>query len=187
MILVAARRKLRRMRRPSALRPGLALYFFVFIQLLNLSSLWAEAPKVMGSWSTEVTFQNGEHRKLQVEAQPDGKASFQLAGLRPSMAGNGQPAAAEWTRGNDGSVSFSGPVQFPLGNVGIDRGTLVLKGKFEADGSLAGQAIFYRAGRDQSDPEVKPAKCGSFRATRKTGGLGVSLQRFRCHSDLAKL
>ncbi len=81
-----------------------------------------------------------------------------------------EPSAAEWTQSDDHSVMLSGSVQFPLGNVGIDRGTLVLKGKFGTEGSITGEAIFFPLDQDPKDPKAKPSKSGSFKANRVTGG-----------------
>ena len=61
---------------------------------------------------------------------------------------------------------ISGPVQFPLGNVGLDRGTLVLKGKLGTDGSITGEARFFPIDQNPSDPTAKPSKSGTFKATR---------------------
>ncbi len=64
---------------------------------------------------------------------------------------------------------FSGPVEFPLGNVGRDAGTLVLKGKFGTDGAITGEAIFFPVDQDPKDPKARPSKSGSFKAIRVTG------------------
>jgi hypothetical protein len=55
---------------------------------------------------------------------------------------------------------FSGPIEFLLGNVGRDAGTLVCRGKLETPESITGEAEF--------SPLVgeRPSKHGSFKATR---------------------
>ena len=80
------------------------------------------------------------------------------------------PSEAKWIQGDEGSVTFSGPVEFPLGNVGRDAGTLVLKGKFGTEGSITGGATFFRLDQDPKDPKARPSKSGSFKAIRATGG-----------------
>ena len=57
-------------------------------------------------------------------------------------------------------MTFSGPVEFLIGNVGRDAGTLVFKGKFEKADLIAGEVEF--------SPLVgeRPSKHGSFKAVR---------------------
>jgi hypothetical protein len=64
---------------------------------------------------------------------------------------------------------LSGPVEFPLGNIGRDPGTLVFKGKFGIDGAIKGTAEFFRLDQDPNDPKAKPSKSGSFKAVRSSG------------------
>jgi hypothetical protein len=62
---------------------------------------------------------------------------------------------------------FRGPVAFPLGNVGIERGTLVLNGKLTEPGnSFAGTARLFPTDQDPDAPDAKPLKAGQFKATR---------------------
>ena len=78
--------------------------------------------------------------------------------------GPAKPSEAKWSRGEGNSVTFSGPVEFMLGNVGRDAGTLVFKGKFETDGSIRGEVEFSPLVGDQ------PSKHGTFKAVRAGGG-----------------
>jgi hypothetical protein len=57
-------------------------------------------------------------------------------------------------------VTFSGAVEFPLGNVGRDAGTLMFKGKFETPDSISGEVDFA--------PMVgeRVTRHGTFKATR---------------------
>ncbi len=64
---------------------------------------------------------------------------------------------------------FSGPVQFPLGNVGIDRGILVLKGKLGTAGEITGEAKFFPLGQAPAEPKSTPSKRGTFKAIRGAG------------------
>jgi hypothetical protein len=120
----------------------------------------------MGSWRVEVTFENGEGRSLRFEARESGKGSFLLLDPRLKVWGPAKPSEAKWTQGDDGSVMFSGTVEFPLGNVGRDAGTLVLKGKFGTGDSISGEAMFFRLDQDPTNPKAKSSKSGSFKATR---------------------
>ena len=78
---------------------------------------------------------------------------------RPHWEG-AKRAEAKWTRGEGNSVTFSGPIEFPIGNVGRDAGTLVLKGTFETEDLITGEMEFSSLGGD------RPSKHGTFKAVR---------------------
>jgi hypothetical protein len=137
------------------------------------------ASNVIGSWQIEVTFSNGQTRSCRFEARASGQGS--LIVLVPPQIGAAprEPALGEWSQRNNDSVTFSGAVQFPVGNVGLERGTLVLEGKLGTDGSIAGEAKFFSTDQDAKDPQAKPSKNGTFKATRvaqpgTTGAADVS-------------
>src|SRR5690349_12104281 len=105
----------------------------VIVSLLGADAVQAEPPNVIGSWTVKVTFDGGNIRLLRFEAHDSGKGSFLL--LDPSLKvwGPSKPSLATWSQAEDGSITFSGPVEFPLGNVGRDAGTLSLSGRLEAN------------------------------------------------------
>ena len=150
--------------------PKSILILIVCAQVLGAGFSQAQAAKVVGSWNVEITFENGNSRSLRFEAQESGKGSFLLLDPRLKVWGPARPSEAKWTQGDDGSVMFSGTVEFPLGNVGRDAGTLVLKGKFGTEGTVTGAAIFFPLDQDPKDPKAKPSKSGSFKAIRVAGG-----------------
>ena len=80
------------------------------------------------------------------------------------MADTPKPAEAKWSQGDQNSVTFSGSVEFPIGNVGRDPGTLVFKGKFETENVITGQVEFSPLVGDG------PSKSGTFKAIRAAGG-----------------
>lgn len=142
-----------------------ALITIVFAQLLGAMSQ-AQSSNLIGNWKVEVTFGNGENRSVRFEARESGAGSFLLIDPRMKVWGPPKPSVATWTQSHEGSVTLSGKVEFLLGNVGRDAGTLVLKGKFETDGTITGEATFFRLDQDPRDPTVTPSKSGSFKATR---------------------
>ena len=150
--------------------PKPALILIVFAQILGLGLSQAQSSNVIGSWKVEITFGNGDGRSLRFEARESGKGSFLLLDPRLKVWGPARPSEAKWTQGDEGSVMFSGPVEFPLGNVGRDAGTLVLKGKFGIEGAITGAAIFFPLDQDPKDPKARPSKSGSFKAIRVAGG-----------------
>ena len=115
---------------------------------------------MIGSWNVKITFANEENRSLRLEAQGGGKGTLELLDPRAKVWGGVTRSEAKWSLGEANSVTFSGPVEFMLGNVGRDPGTLVFKGKFETDGSISGEVEFSPLTRE------RPSKQGTFKAAR---------------------
>jgi hypothetical protein len=124
----------------------------------------AHSSEMIGRWKVNITFSNGENRSLQFDAQASGRGSLLLLNPLAKAWGPGKPMEAKWTQGEGNSVTFSGLVEFPLGNVGIDRGTLKFNGKFETETLITGEVVFLRVIGDQ------PSKQGTFKAARAGGG-----------------
>jgi hypothetical protein len=123
----------------------------------------AESPTVIGGWNMQITFADGSQRALHFDAQDSGKGTFRVIDPRLKVWGPGKPSEAKWTREDQDSVTFSGSVEFMLGNVGRDAGTLTLKGKFENADLIKGEVEFA--------PLVgeRPSKHGTFKADRAAG------------------
>ena len=118
----------------------------------------AQSTNVIGRWNIEITFPNGDNRSLRFEAQDAGKGSFLLVDPRSNVWEPTKPSEAKWTQGDGNSVTFSGAVEFPIGNVGRDAGTLVCKGKFETESLITGEVEFSPLVGDG------PSKSGTFKA-----------------------
>lgn len=140
----------------------------MFAQAFCVGSCQAQSSNVIGSWKVEVTFGNNDSRSLRFEAQSSGKGSFVLLGPGSNWGAAG-PSEAKWTQDDKGSVMFSGAVEFLIGNVGRDAGTLVLKGKFGTEGSITGEAMFFPLDQNPNDPKAKASKSGTFKAIRTAG------------------
>jgi hypothetical protein len=147
-----------------------ALLLLLTTQLFGVAFSWADSRNVVGSWLAKITFGNGELRSFRIEAFESGKSSFLLLDPQSRVWGPAKPSAGKWSEDDKGWVTFSGEVEFPLGNVGRSAGMLVLKGKFAADGAIAGTARFFPADQDAKDGKAKPSKSGTFKATRTTSG-----------------
>ena len=102
----------------------------------------AESPNVIGRWNIEITFANDDHRSLRFDAQDGGKGTLLLVDPKSRVWGSATPSEAKWTRSGDNSVTFSGAVEFMLGNVGRDAGTLVFNGKLETPDLITGEVEF---------------------------------------------
>ena len=115
---------------------------------------------MVGRWNIEITFANEEHRSLRFDAQDGGKGTLLLVDPKSRAWGSATPSEAKWTRSDDKSVTFSGAVEFLLGNVGRDAGTLVFNGRFEKADLITGEVEF--------SPLVgeRPSKHGTFKAVR---------------------
>ncbi|MGE5208979.1 MAG: hypothetical protein ACM3KL_06585 [Alphaproteobacteria bacterium] len=123
----------------------------------------AQSPNMAGKWNVEVSFAAGDKHSLRFDAQPDGKGSFVLTDPIAKAWGETKPSEAKWALGEGKSVTFSGPVEFPIGNVGRDAGTLTCKGKFETADLITGEV--------ELSPLVgdRPSKHGTFKAVRDGG------------------
>ena len=108
----------------------------------------AQSPNMIESWKVDITFTNGESRSLRFDAQgrqrlfPVVRSTLEILGARQAFGG-------KVDSGRRNSVVFSGPVEFLIGNVGRDAGTLLFKGKFETDGSIRGEVEFSPLGGGQ--------------------------------------
>ena len=119
-----------------------------------------QSPNLVGTWNVEIKFGDGSQRALRLEAQSAGKGTFLVLDPRLKAWGPGKPSDAKWTLNGGNSVTFSGPVEFMLGNVGRDAGTLMCKGKFETPDVITGEVEFAPLVGD------RPTKHGTFKATR---------------------
>ena len=131
------------------------------IALMCCSALaQAEAPNMTGTWNVEITFANAQHHSVRFEAQDGGKGSLQLSDPAAKVWTGAKSSEAKWSRGEGNSVTFSGPVEFLLGNVGRDAGILTCKGKFETADLISGEVEF--------SPSVgeRPSRHGIFKAVR---------------------
>jgi hypothetical protein len=116
---------------------------------------------VTGSWKVEITLANEQHRFLRFDAQSDGKGTLTVTDPKSKVWAGAKPSEAKWSLGEGNSVTFSGLVEFLIGNVGRDAGTLTFKGKFETPDSITGEVEF--------SPLVgeRPSKHGTFKADRE--------------------
>lgn len=120
----------------------------------------AQSPNMTGTWNIEVSFGAGAQHSLRFDAQPGGKGTFVLTDASAKAWGETKPSEAKWTLGEGNSVTFSGQVEFPIGNVGRDAGTLTCTGKFETADLITGEVDLSPLVGDG------PSKHGTFKATR---------------------
>jgi hypothetical protein len=140
------------------------IILMLIFQTCCIALIQAESPNVIGRWNIEITFANDEHRSLRFDAEGAGKGTFLLLDPRLNVWGPAKPSEAKWSPGEGNLVTFSGPMEFLIGNVGRDAGTLVLKGKFETADLITGEVEFSPLVGD------RPSKNGTFKAIRVDGG-----------------
>lgn len=141
-----------------------SLILMLIGQTFSIAMAQAQSPNLIGSWKVEITFPNEEHRLLRFDAQTDGKGSLLLLDPKARVWGAAKSSEAKWTRSEPSSVTFSGPVEFLIGNVGRDAGTLVFNGKFETPDLITGEVEFSPLVGD------RPSRHGTFKALRVSGG-----------------
>jgi hypothetical protein len=132
----------------------------IVVEMRCIALAQAQSPNMIGRWNVEINFADGNKRSLRFDAQDHGKGTFLLLDPTLKVWGPAKPSEAKWTPGDQNSVTFSGAVEFPIGNVGRDPGTLMFKGKFETPDAIAGEVEFA--------PLVgeRPSKHGTFKAIR---------------------
>jgi len=136
------------------------LIFLLFAQACFAAMAQGQSPNVIGRWNIEIAFGDGSKRSLRLDAQEAGKGILEVVDPRLKAWGPGKPSEAKWSREAQNSVTFSGPVEFMLGNVGRDAGMLTFKGKFETPDIITGEVDFAPLVGD------RPTRHGTFRATR---------------------
>ena len=138
-----------------------ALAVMLIAQITAVSQ--AQSPNLVGTWNVEITFANGEHRSLRFDAQGEGNGTLTVADPQSKVWGSAKGSEAKWNLSEGSAVTFSGAVEFLIGNVGRDAGTLTFNGKFETPDLMTGEVDF--------SPLVgeRPSKQGTFKATRAAG------------------
>jgi len=148
----------------SVIRHSCLLVFvalMLFAQVCSSAMAQGQSPNLIGNWNVEIKFGDGSQRALRFEAQSAGKGTFLVLDPRLKAWGPGKPLDAKWTLNEGNSVTFSGPVEFMLGNVGRDAGTLMFKGKFENVEAITGEVDFAPLVGD------RPTRHGTFKASRE--------------------
>ena len=138
-----------------------AIILVMAVNTFSLVLAEPDSPNVTGSWKIEITFANDQHRFLRFDAQSDGKGSLTVTDPQSKAWTGVKPSEAKWTPAEGNSVTFSGPAEFLIGNVGRDAGTLTFKGEFEVPDSITGEVDFSPLAGDG------PSKHGTFKAVRE--------------------
>ncbi len=149
------------MRRPIA---------FIFVSLFTaiLAIAQSEPPSITGHWEIVITFPQ-RVRNCRFEASANGKGVFSArTPEQATQSSSEDDQTAEWSEPKEGSMTLNGPIAFLLGNVGLERGRLILRGHFTDADSLVGEATFTPISQTPSSTPAQPAQTGTFKARRSS-------------------
>lgn len=114
----------------------------IFVLLCALPAFSQTSPVPVAAWDVTFNLSGNVSRRLIFMSMSNGTGTFRLSGPRATtQAPTTFPAV--WARPLPGLMSFSGEVEFPIGNCCRETGTLMFKGtQNTAGGTITGRAIF---------------------------------------------
>lgn len=126
----------------------------------------AQQDPVVGRWQVKFTFAGRHEMNLIFNAQAKGTGTFLL--LDTAADGKPETAArpAAWLPPDKNRVGFSGEVELPIGDCCREAGTLLFKGKFGPNDTLAGKIVFIATTEDEENGVGFRTMVGTFTATR---------------------
>jgi hypothetical protein len=131
-----------------------------------------QSPNMVDRWEVEFIFLGTEKHNLEFDAKASGEGTFLLLDAGSNLLPPAEPTKASWKRLDSNQVTFSGEIEFPIGNVGRNPGILVFKGRLESQTSISGSVAFFAQGQNPNDPKAVPAKMGRFTAKRMVPARG---------------
>ncbi|MEW6734080.1 MAG: hypothetical protein AB1489_22325 [Acidobacteriota bacterium] len=143
------------------------IFLTLLIIGLNGISLAQETNSLTGNWQIEFTLSNTKRIwtfQSMMKTDPSyGMGLFLIPAA--STFGARSYAQAVWSQLTPTTFSLTSEVEFPVGNVGRQTGTLIFKGKFTSPKTISGLAIFISNQPDLTDPSGFLAMQGSFSGT----------------------
>jgi hypothetical protein len=132
-----------------------------------VGSTFGQATLGNPAWNVTLTYgPQTTTRQMRLVQMPGGHAAFRFPASTIIQPLN---FPAVWRRVTPGFMSFAGEVELPIGNVGRETGTLVLKATtITTTGTMAGPVIFIMNTPQVGAPEPYVIQTGSFTATRVT-------------------
>ena len=122
-------------------------------------------PKLTGRWRVTFSLSGDAEKHLIFEPKTKGAGSFMLLDTGPDDKAVPDPAPAVWSQLTNNRVSFSGETELPLGTCCREIGTLIFKGKFQSNTSIAGKLIFVTNIDEEESPYKYSSRVGTFTAT----------------------
>ena len=143
---------------------ALMVFFLFAAQNRSMDVARPQSSDLKGQWKIDITFEDQSKRSLSFDAENSGSGSLLLE-ARSNWDEPAKPSQAKWTASRE-KMTISGPVEFPIGNVGREAGVLVFKGSFKSESKFTGDFGFFSMDQDPMDPKANPSKTGKFEATR---------------------
>jgi hypothetical protein len=134
--------------------------------LLLIQVAASEQNQVVGRWQVKFTFAGRREMNLIFDAQAKGTGTFLLLDTAADSKPETLPRPAAWLPPDANRVGFSGEVELPIGDCCREAGTLIFKGKFGPNDSLAGKIVFVATTEDEENGVGFRTMVGTFTATR---------------------
>ena len=122
----------------------------------------SQSPIVSG-YDVSFTLCDYRQQKLIFLATADNRGTFQLL-RRTTWKPPSVTTPAVWDRITPTLMSFSGEMQFPIGNCCRETGTLIFKGQINSNGVITGRVVFVTNTPDPTNPTGFVTKAGEFTA-----------------------
>ena len=148
---------------------SLVLLSFITVEGVAFQAPSPQAPKtpnLSGRWGVKFKLSGIGERNLIFESQARGSGSFMLLDTGPDNKPETAPRPAVWSQTTNNRVSLSGEVELPIATCCRETGTLIFKGKFISNDSIAGKAIFVGSTTDEENFNGFRSTIGTFTATR---------------------
>lgn len=124
------------------LLPAIALIAFTGSMVFLSPSASSQESTLAGRWQIDIVFPNSKEHRIQFDALGTGAGTFLLldvvSNLNPPPTFN----KATWKGETGAQFAFSGDVEFPMGNVAVDAGTLHFDGAMDTVDSISGAVTF---------------------------------------------
>src|SRR6188474_785087 len=121
------------------MKATIALFLVIASQSYPSLPVALQSAGVAGRWQIEFSFSDTSHHTLRFDAEDSGNGTYLLLDTVSNLVEPAQLSKAEWTQpAGSNQITISGMIEFPIGNVGRDPGTLVFKGTFETADLITG-------------------------------------------------
>jgi hypothetical protein len=144
----------------------LLLTLFFLLLFVNGQAASPAEKDLNGRWQVKFTFAGRADMHLAFDAQAKGSGTFLLLDTAADSKPETSTRPAAWLQTTNDRVGISGEVELPIGTCCRETGTLILKGKFGSNNSLAGKVIFVASTEEEENPIGFRAMIGTFTATR---------------------
>ena len=116
-------------------------------------------------WQFRFTFPGVGEKNMVFESYAKGSGTFLFLDTESGNKPASVPLPAVWTQTTNDRINFAGEVELPFGTCCREVGTLIFNGKFSADNSISGKAVFVTSTVDEN-PIGFRSMVGTFTANR---------------------